>query len=379
MPETALPRLLIVDDEAAQMEALHETLSTRGYCPLGFTSARAALHALRKEPHDLLLVDLMMPEMDGIALLRAGLEIDPDLVGIVMTGEGTIATAVEAMKAGALDYILKPFKLSAVLPVLARAAAVRRLRREKAALEHRLRERNAELLEANRELDAFAHSVSHDLRSPLNAIIGYSDLLVRYAEPPLQGKWREFAQGVGSEGRHMNALIDDLLRLSRISRHELQRCAVDLSALAEGIIAKLRSAAPERRATIEIEPGLVTDGDEALLAIALDNLLGNAWKYSGRCAEAQIVFRAEAGTYEVRDNGAGFDMSQAEHLFEPFQRLHSVQEFAGTGIGLSIVRRIVQRHGGRIRAESAPDQGASFRFTLAPAPAPALAASQPSN
>ena len=375
MPETDLPRLLIVDDEAAQMEALCQTLSTRGYRPLGFTSAGAALHALREAPHDLLLVDLMMPEMDGIALLRAGLEIDPDLVGIVMTGEGTIATAVEAMKAGALDYILKPFKLSAVLPVLARAAAVRRLRREKAALEHSLRERNAELLEANHELDAFAHSVSHDLRSPLNAIIGYSDLLVRYAEPPLQGKWRDFAQGVGSEGRHMNALIGDLLRLSQIASHALQRRPVDLSALAGAIVARLRSAAPERRVSVEIEPGLVGDGDEALLAIALDNLLGNAWKYSSGCAEARIVFRAEADVYEVRDNGAGFDMRHAEHLFEPFQRLHGAQEFPGTGIGLSIVRRIVQRHGGRIWAESAPGQGASFRFTLAPA----LAASQPSN
>ena len=368
MNATARPRLLIVDDEAAQMTALCDTLEDHGYGTTGFTSAKEALAVLRGQEFDLVLTDLMMPEMDGITLLRAALDMDVNLVGIVMTGHGSIDTAVEAMKGGALDYILKPFKLSVILPVLARALAVRRLRLENAELERRVREHTAELAAANQELEAFSYSVSHDLRAPLRHIDGFAGLLAKHLEPTLDETGRRYLTMVSGSAKQMGALIDDLLAFSRIGRAELRRTRVDLAGLVREV---LRILEPET-AGRDIDWGIgdlpEVQVDPQLLRLVLQNLIGNALKYTRPRPQARIEIGARREGTEtvcsIRDNGVGFDMRYVERLFGVFQRLHTSAEFEGTGIGLATVRRIVHRHGGRVWAEGEVDRGACFYVAL---------------
>jgi light-regulated signal transduction histidine kinase (bacteriophytochrome) len=227
---------------------------------------------------------------------------------------------------------------------------------------------NAELARANADLEAFSHSVAHDLREPLRSIDGFSELLLSEHGAALDADGRNHLDRVRRAARRMGQMIDDLLMLSRVVRTEPQRASVDLSALAQEVLEALRLQEPERSVHIEVTPGLTAQGDAGLLRIALQNLLGNAWKYSGRQREAQIEFgaKAEEGewVYFVRDNGAGFEMKYAGKLFNPFQRLHTADEFPGTGIGLATVHRIVRKHGGRIWAQAAVGQGATFYFTL---------------
>jgi signal transduction histidine kinase len=371
MTENGAARLLIVDDEAAQRHALSETLQAQGFEAVGCGSAEAALAELRQRPVDLLLTDLMMPGTDGIGLLRAAREIDPMLVVIIMTGEGTIATAVEAMRSGAFDYILKPFKLSAILPVLSRALAVRRLRIQNAALEQQLREHAAELEAANRELDAFTRSASHDLRAPLNAVLGFSSLLVQDFSSQLGAQQRGWLVEIQRAARQMSQLIDDLMRLSRLGRQALNLQTVDMTELARGVAGELQAQIepPRLQPQVQIDALPPTLADPALLRQALINLLSNAFKFTRHAEAARIHVGHEAqgnGTraFFVRDNGEGFDMAQAGKLFQAFNRLHRSDVFEGSGVGLSIVQRIVQRHGGRVWAEGEPGRGATFYFTL---------------
>lgn len=361
--------LLIVDDEAPHLRALCDTLSAQGYIATGYLSARDALAAVGKHNFDLILTDLMMPEMDGITLLRTAQEIDPLLVGVIMTGHGTIDTAVSAMKEGALDYVLKPFKVSTLIPVLSRALALRRLRHENEILHQRLRARTLELEAANKELETFSYSVSHDLRAPLRAIDGFTEILAEELATPEDNPNLTYAIKVRANVSRMNALIDDLLRLARTTRAEMHLRPVNLSTLVREISGKLHATAEERKVDWVIAPNIIAQGDPGLLRVAMENLLANAWKYTARIASARIEFSVDRRPdgmpiYYVRDNGAGFDMKYAHHLFAPFQRLHAESDFAGTGVGLATVQRIVQKHGGRIWPEAAPNQGATFYFTL---------------
>ncbi len=344
----------------------------QGYDASGFTSGQSALDALRNEKFDLLLTDLMMPEMDGIALLRAALQADPDLVAVMITGEGAIATAVEAMKAGASDYILKPFKLSFILPVLSRALNVRALRVENAQLNRRIRERATELEEANKELESFSYSVSHDLRAPLRHINAFSHLLLEQFSTQLPEEAQRLLSTVVTSGRRMEQLIEDLLRFSRLGRQSLSKERVNVLRLVGDVLEELPK---ERGRQLEVRIGdlLECAADGSLLRQVFVNLLSNSFKFS-RQKEKTII---EVGchqkdgeqVYFVRDNGAGFEMQYADRLFGVFQRLHSAAEYEGTGVGLSIVQRIVQRHGGRVWAESEVEKGATFYFTL-PAASP---------
>jgi light-regulated signal transduction histidine kinase (bacteriophytochrome) len=221
---------------------------------------------------------------------------------------------------------------------------------------------------ANRELEAFSYSVSHDLRAPLRAIDGFSQALLEDYHALLDAKGRDFLERVRAATQRMSQLIMDLLKLSRLTRSELNLTAADLSALAGAVAADLRRSQPERNVTFRIAEGLTARCDPHLLRVALENLLGNAWKFTGNKDEATIEFGAAEvdgqTAYFVRDDGAGFDMAYAGKLFGTFQRLHSDREFPGTGIGLSLVQRIVRRHGGRVWAEGVPNRGAAFYFTL---------------
>ena len=235
-------------------------------------------------------------------------------------------------------------------------------------LELRVQRRTAELEAANKELAAFSYSVSHDLRAPLRKIDGFSKALLQDYGKALDPQAREYLDWVRESSQQMAQLIDDLLNLSKITRSEMRRECVDLTALALAVGAELRQRQPERDVSLVVEEGLTTDGDPQLLKIALQNLLGNSWKFTGKRRDPRIEFRVlpdgPSRAFFVRDNGAGFDMAYSDKLFGPFQRLHSHEEFEGTGVGLATVQRIVTRHGGRIWAEASVGQGATVFFTL---------------
>lgn len=361
-------RILIVDDERAQMQALCSTLKDHGYETVGCSSGVEALEAMASSRFDLLLTDLMMPGMDGITLLRSALSVDPDLVAVMMTGEGTIATAVEAMKAGALDFTLKPFKLSALLPVLTRALAMRNLRLENAELQRRIRTRTAQLEAANSELEAFAYSASHDLRAPLRAIGGFAYFLLNDSADHLNERDVDLIGRIQDSAKQMGSLIDGLLNLSRLGAQALSIGKVGVQDMVTDVLDEIQKEQQER--TIEVIVGDLPDavGDPILLRQVFVNLLSNAYKFTKNSNAARIEIGAEHMdrnvTYFVRDNGAGFDMQYVEKLFSVFQRLHTSKQFEGSGVGLSIVERIIRRHGGRIWAEAAVNEGASFYFAL---------------
>lgn len=242
------------------------------------------------------------------------------------------------------------------------------IRRLNVDLEERVAERTAQLEAVNGELEAFAYSVSHDLRAPLRGIDGFSQALLEDYRDKLDERGQDYLRRVRTASKRMAQLIDDLLKLSRITRTEMKLEAVDLSALARSVAENLQHREPGRKVAFNVADGLVARGDALLLQVALENLLENAWKFTGKNELPEIEFGVKLAegnpVYFIRDNGAGFDMTYAGKLFIPFQRLHSYDEFPGTGIGLSIVQRIILRHGGEIRAEGNVSKGAAFYFTL---------------
>jgi PAS domain S-box-containing protein len=246
---------------------------------------------------------------------------------------------------------------------------VRRLNED---LELRVKERTAELEASTRELDAFAYSVSHDLRAPLRSVEGFSQILVEDFGEALAEEGRQYLGRIQANVARMAQMIDDLLNLSRATRRELRRARTDVTALAREVVTELADGDPGRVPEVVIADGLVAQGDMHLIRLVLQNLLGNAWKFTAQKPDAAIRLSQETcdgvDVFAVRDNGAGFDMRYAHKLFDPFQRLHSTNEFEGTGIGLALVHRIVTRHGGQICATGEPGKGATFRFSLTPAP-----------
>jgi light-regulated signal transduction histidine kinase (bacteriophytochrome) len=293
------------------------------------------------------------------------------VLDIAMLHHGALDSAIASEPAGArsaeiakaaefLAETLSPFEMT--------LSGYRETNARLTAMNETLRQAKVAAEAANRELEAFSYSVAHDLRAPLRGLDGFSQALIEDYADKLGDEGRGYLGHLRDSAQMMGRLIDDLLALSRVTRADLVREPVDLSDLARSVATQLQRAWPDRRIEVVIAAGVVAEGDARLLRIALENLLGNAWKFTGKRAEPRIevgvTSRDENSGYFVRDNGAGFDMAYASKLFGAFQRLHSIDEFEGTGIGLATVQRIINRHGGRIWAIGEVDHGATFYFTL---------------
>jgi len=296
---------------------------------------------------------------DGLGILDIAVT-HHNAVDAVIAGETAEERSLEIAKAAEfLAETLSPFEMS--------LRGYRDTNARLLAMNETLRQARAETEAANRELEAFSYSVAHDLRAPLRGVDGFSLALLEEYADKLDGEGCGYLKHMRESAQRMGRLIDDLLALSRVTRSELAREPVDLSGLAQNVAAQLQRAQPDRQVEIVIAARIVVDCDARLLRVALENLLGNAWKFTGKRAQPRIEIGVTPGGDRacfVRDNGAGFDMAYASKLFGAFQRLHSSDEFEGTGIGLATVQRIINRHSGRIWAIGEVDRGATFYFTL---------------
>jgi DNA-binding response OmpR family regulator len=391
-------KVLAVDDSKTFLHETADVLREEGYDVALARSGEEALDLLAVQPVDCILLDLMMPGIGGREACQR-IKATPKLREIpliLLTAVEDRDTMLDGLSAGADDYISKSSEFE-VLKARVRAQIRRKqfedenrrireelLRKELDAAEARAAQQLAETRAAlvaelerkNRELEAFSYSVSHDLRAPLRAIDGFSKALIEDCGDKLDTDAQQNLQRVRTAAQRMGELIDDMLQLSRVTRLDLTRRRVDLSALAREVAGELARQDPERNIEIEVKPDLTTDADARLLRIVLENLLGNAWKFTRKAEGARIEFGVVEGSetvFYVRDNGAGFDMRYAQKLFRPFQRLHTEADFPGTGIGLATIHRVIDRHGGRVWAEGEVGKGATFFFTL-PKTAPAAAA-----
>jgi light-regulated signal transduction histidine kinase (bacteriophytochrome) len=300
---------------------------------------------------------------------------------------------IAAFEAGAVDYVTKPFHIDEVMArvntqlrltrtqmllasqnqrlqelVQERLRAEEQVRLLNTELEARVRQRTAQLETANQELQSFCHSIAHDLRGPLGAIDGFSWLLEESLQASADPRELHCLDRIRTGVRQMDQLTEALLTLAHLSLQEKRHECVDLGALAHAALQRRAEQQPRPGVQIEVQPGMQVEADAVLMKQAMEHLVDNAWKFTGREPRPRIAIgrTPEAGgAYYVRDNGAGFDMAYADKLFKPFQRLHGASEFPGLGIGLAVVERIVSRHGGRVWADAAPGQGAAFYFTLA--------------
>jgi signal transduction histidine kinase len=413
--------IVVAEDSATQAELMNEVLINDGF---GVTLTRngiEALEAARALRPALIVTDVVMPDMDGYQLCRA-VKADAtlrDIPVMIVTSLREIDDIVMALESGADNFIRKPFDPKALLARIDFLLANRKLRshsklqfgieislggrkhlitaereqildllfssyeealqaneelrlqqEEVQSLNLKLAARAVELEDANAQLRSFSHTVSHDLRSPLATINMFATVLQESHGSELDAKARRFLMGIENEAQRMIRIVEDVLYLANIDNSQVQRTDVDLASIAGEVIQSLRANDPQRSVRFESDAAAHASCDERLLRIAVGNLVGNAWKFTRKRADAHIRFSVESDgaqpVFCVADNGAGFDMRHHNRLFKAFERLHRNDEFEGFGIGLATVQRIVALHGGRIWAEAAPEQGATFRFTLGP-------------
>jgi hypothetical protein len=404
--------ILIAEDSPTQAERLKHVLQTNGYAVMAAVNGTQAIEMARQRRPSLIITDVMMPEMDGYELCSK-IKSDPELASIPVILVTTLSDphdVIRGLECRADNFIIKPYDEHSLLAriqfvmlnremhahdhasmgveihfngrrhfitadrlqilnlLLSTYEAAIQRNQELTRAKSELRTANASLETTNKELEAFSYSVSHDLRTPLRAINGFTSIVLDESAQQLDENGKELLLRVQSACVRMGQLIDDLLSLSRVARCELSREQIDLGAMARSIVAELQKTEPPRNVAVHIADGLSANGDSRLLRVLLENLLGNAWKFTSKRSDAVIEFTAANKDGEtifcVRDNGAGFDMTYMEKMFGAFQRFHTAQEFPGTGIGLATCHRIVHRHGGRIWAQGTPGQGAAFFFTL---------------
>ncbi|HEY6872699.1 MAG TPA: response regulator [Geobacteraceae bacterium] len=404
--------ILIVEDSPTQAEQLRYILEKHGHRVMAAGNGRQALSVMAEEKPGLIISDIIMPEMDGYELCRA-IKADEryrDIPVILLTSLADPHDVIRGLECGADNFITKPYDETYLLSRIMNIGMERSRRgaadgaegveiffgcrkfmitadrrqilnlllstyetaiqknRELSRARDELRELNDQLEAANKELEAFSYTVSHDLRAPLTGISGYCQLLAEFSAGSLDEQGKEFVREIAGAADRMDQLITTILNFSQLTRKAINRETVDLSRLARSVSRDLLLRNPERTVTFRIAEGVMADGDAKLLRVVLENLLGNAWKYTGTRHGAVIEFgvleQGGEAVHFIRDNGVGFDMASAERLFGAFQRLHDAEEFEGIGIGLATVERIIQRHGGRVWAEGEEGKGATFYFTL---------------
>jgi two-component system NtrC family sensor kinase len=386
-------KILTVDDSLTYLHEVATQLREEGYDVVSARSGEEALELLSVQSVDCILLDLVMPGMSGQETCRRikGTAAWRDIPLIMHTAIDEQGAMIAGINAGADDYIAKSSDLEVLCARVRAQLRRKQFEDENRSIREQLLEKELEVVAANsarvlaetrsvfveelerknRELEAFSYTVSHDLRAPLRSINSFSQILLEDYSEKLDATGKSHLDRVSSSAKRMGELIDDLLELSRVARAELSWERVDISAIARTIMEDFSRNEPDRRVEWKVQGELILDVDGRLMKAALENLLGNALKFTAKIAVARIEFGTEqhdGGTvYFVRDNGAGFDMKHAEKLFAPFKRLHGNDDFPGTGIGLATVHRIVDRHGGRIWAESTVGEGATFYFTISTA------------
>lgn len=412
--------ILVVEDSATQAEQLRYSLTKRGYVVDVVPSGLDALKALQRAKPSLIVTDVVMPGMGGYQLCRA-VKADKNLRDVpvmIVTSLRQTDDIVMALECGADNFIRKPYDMASLLAridyLLANRAMrshsnlqfgveislggkkhlitaereqildlllssyeeavqaneeLRQRQNEVQSLNLDLAARAVELEDANKQLRSFSHTVSHDLKSPLVTINGFCGILECKYAGSFEDKARWYLSGISREASRMLQIVEDILYLSDIDRSKISRTRVDLALLARETVATLRDTDPQRQVEFECAREAIAQCDERLIRVALVNLLSNAWKFTSKRAGAAISFTVSHNhrnetVFSVKDNGAGFDMVNAKRLFQPFERLHRNDDFPGFGVGLATVHRIMGLHQGRIWAEAAPDQGATFHFML---------------
>jgi signal transduction histidine kinase len=371
--------VLLVEDNPGDARLIRESLTDVGGTNFDLQTAdrlATALQRLSAGGVDAVLLDLALPDSKGGDTFSKAKKQAPTVPIIILTGLGDEALALKMVREGAQDYVAKIELNGSVLTrairyAIEREKADQRIRRFNEELEERVRERTAELEAANQELEAFSASVSHDLRGPLHLIDGYSNILAETYGAALGPDGNRYLARIHSAVLEMAGIIEDLLKLSRLGRQELNVQPTDVDEIVRSVIADCQPTIQGRRIEWKIGSLRRAECDPGLIRQAFTNLIGNAIKYT-RARDVAVIEIGQTATLEenpifVRDNGAGFDMRQAAKLFGAFQRLHSQEEFEGTGVGLATVRHIIQRHGGRIWAEAEVGKGATFYFTVGPA------------